>query len=433
MKDFLVDIFINSVHAAHPSVCLRQFLEMSLPRPSDGKLYILSCGKASAAVAAVLDGFFSRVENRSLCPETMLAVVPLGSKIKSGLVQIMEASHPFPDKGSVLAAQSALTLASSAGKGDIIWVILSGGASALWCAPVPVLTLQDKRALTKDLLKSGATIEEINCVRKHVSLIKGGGLLKLAYPASVITTAISDVVGDDPAVIGSGPTVVDDSSLAQARSIIDYYKIKIPSELHDFLQNPAHETLKQDTQSTIIQAVSSYHILASGQTMLDQATVLLEQKGYEVFSLGDRVTGEAREIALDHARLVKKMIRERERSFVLLSGGELTVSVTGTGRGGSNQEYALALAIALEGESDVSALIVDSDGIDGGDGGKDTPAGAYINSSTLQRATALKLCPATFLENNDSGSFFELLGDLIMTGMTETNVNDFRLIIYDIG
>ncbi len=434
MKDFLVEIFLSSVQVTHPSVCLKNFMDTAMPDASDGKLYILACGKASGAVAAVLENWFSDRQNKALGLGKAVAVTRHGFGERFSKVEVMEAGHPFPDKGSVEAASYALEIARKAGKDDLVWVILSGGASALWCAPGYGLSLAQKQSLTKGLLKSGATIHDINCVRRYVSEIKGGGLLEAAFPARVLTTAISDVVGDDIAVIGSGPTVYDRKKSRAVREVLQGFNIGIPPQLQEFLDRDENTEMVTGVEQPVWANNMTSHILASGQTMLEKAAILLENKGYRVISLGDGITGEARDIALDHAKKMKGLIKSNEDGkLALLSGGEVTVTVRGNGQGGSSQEYALALAIALGGQQGVCALVADSDGIDGGDGNPDDPAGAFIDSSTLARAARQELCPATFLENNDSGGFFKVLGDLVVTGSTQTNVNDFRLILYDGG
>ncbi len=427
MKQQLTEIFLSSVQAAHPSVCLQNYLSTRFPMPSKkGKLFILVCGKASGAMAQELDMFFEKSENMALRPAKIVAVTRYGFDKKMKWVELMEAAHPYPDDQSVKAASYALDIADKASKDDIIWVILSGGASALWCAPIDGLSLDEKQDLTKKLLKSGATINEINAVRRQFSKIKAGGLLRAAHPAQVVTTAISDVVGDDLDIIGSGPTVLPSGKQPDPIAILKRFKIDMPAQLEDYLTNAdGKESLTADT------VLQDYALLANGQTMLDAAQNILEGEGYEVIQLGDRVIGEARDVAVEHADLVRKMIKIKRDKFAILSGGEVTVTVKGTGKGGSNQEYALALAIALQGLKHVYALSADSDGIDGGEGKEDDPAGAFVEPMSLQRAADLKLNPKSFLQNNDSGGFFEQLEGLILTGSTQTNVNDFRLILYD--
>lgn len=342
-------------------------------------------------------------------------------------LSLMEASHPVPDTASEKAAQAAIALASSATSRDLVLFLISGGASALWVAPVDTITLPEKQTLTRALLRSGARIQEVNCVRKHISRIKGGRLAAYAGAASLVTLAISDTPGDEPETIGSGPTCPDPTTLADAKSIIAKYRIELPLSIAQALDDHANETPKPGDP---IFSNARYELVATGRDSLDAAGDLARSLGYEVIMLGDSLEGEAREVALSHAQLAQKCLAEGHRA-VILSGGELTVTVNGQGRGGPNQEYALALAMALNGQPGIAALAGDTDGSDGGVGAADDPAGAIIDSSTICRAASLNLVPATFLENNDSTGFFRQTGDLLICGPTGTNVNDFRAILVD--
>jgi hydroxypyruvate reductase len=306
-------------------------------------------------------------------------------------------------------------------------VLLSGGASANLIAPAVGITLEDKQATTRALLRSGANISEINCVRKHLSRIKGGRLARHAYPARLVTLAISDVPGDDPAVIGSGPTVPDPTTLADARAIVGKYRLDLPAAVTRALNDPKNESPKP---GEAIFAGSTYKILARPADALAAAEKRAQAAGYEPIVLGDRLQGEARKVAADHARLARELAAARRR-VAILSGGELTVTLRGQGRGGPNQEYALALAIALDGAAGVAALAADTDGTDGGGGRPDDPAGAFVDDSTLKRARAAGLDPAAFLADNDSTGFFNGIGDLFIPGPTFTNVTDFRAILVD--
>jgi hydroxypyruvate reductase len=308
-----------------------------------------------------------------------------------------------------------------------VLVLMSGGASALWTAPVAGVAFADKQALTKDLLRCGARISEINTVRRHISRIKGGKLAAAAGRAEVITLAISDVPGDEPAAIGSGPTVADPTTLADAREVLARYKITPAPAIAAALADPANETLKPGDP---VLARSRYEIVAAPKASLAAAQARLEAEGYRVVTLGDALEGEAREVAKEHARLALDAKARGERAAIL-SGGELTVTVTGTGSGGPNQEYALSLAIALDGAAGISGIAADTDGTDGGGGNPDDPAGALVLPDTLARARALQLNAATFLANNDSTGFFRAVGGLVDRGPTQTNVNDFRAILVD--
>ena len=340
---------------------------------------------------------------------------------------MIEAGHPVPDEAGASGAEQALKLADGAGKDEHLVVLLSGGASANWIAPAPGMSLAEKQAVTRALLRSGAHIGEINTVRKHLSRIKGGRLALRAYPARVATFAISDVPGDDPAVIGSGPTVPDPTTLADARDIVRRYGLDLPDAAVRALSDPANESPKPGEKFF---ADSTYCIVARPADALQAAKAAAEAAGYECLVLGDRLQGEARDIAAHHARLARELAAQGRR-VVILSGGELTVTLQGRGRGGPNQEYALALAFHLGGAQGVSALAADTDGTDGGSGRPDDPAGAFVDETTLERARGRGLDPAAFLADNDSTGFFNGIGDLFRPGPTFTNVTDFRAIIVD--
>jgi hydroxypyruvate reductase len=289
------------------------------------------------------------------------------------------------------------------------------------------LTFAEKQTVTRALLRSGANIGEMNTVRKHLSRIKGGRLTKRAQPARVITLSISDVPGDDPAVIGSGPTVPDPSTLADARAIVAKYKLELPEAVARVLNDPANESPKPNDP---IFANTDYKLIARPVDAFRAAEAAVRAAGYECILLGDRVEGEAREVAAAQAQRALALQKEG-RKAVILSGGELTVTIRGQGRGGPNQEYALALAAALNGAPRIAALAGDTDGTDGGGGSATDPAGAAVDATSLARAKALGLDPAAFLANNDSTGFFSKMGDLVETGPTCTNVNDFRAIVVD--
>jgi hydroxypyruvate reductase len=332
-----------------------------------------------------------------------------------------------PDAAGLAGAEQALELAASAREPDLVLVLLSGGASANWVAPALGLPFEEKQAITRGLLRSGASIAELNTVRKHLSRIKGGRLAAHAYPSPVVTLAISDVPGDDPAVIGSGPTVPDPSSLADARAILARHGIELPNAVERALSDPANETPKPGDP---IFAATKFQLVARPADVFRAAEAQVRAAGYECILLGDRLEGEARAVAAEHARLAIKLAREGRRA-VILSGGELTVTVRGSGRGGPNQEYVLAAASEIAGSGGLAVLAGDTDGTDGGTGSADDPAGAYADATTVERARALGLDPAAFLANNDSTEFFARLGDLLKPGPTWTNVNDFRAVLVD--
>jgi glycerate 2-kinase len=358
---------------------------------------------------------------------TGIAVARQGYGRPTQIIPVVEAGHPIPNAAGVEATERALALADSAGPDDLVLVLLSGGASANWIAPVEGLTLADKQAVTRALLRSGANIGEINAVRKHLSRIKGGRLAYRAQRARVVTLAISDVPGDDPAVIGSGPTVPDPTTLADARAIVARYRLDLPEVVTRALANPNNESPKPNDP---VFATTEFKLIARPADAFRAAEREARKLGYEPVLLGDRIEGEARDVAAEHAARALAL-QKQGRRVVILSGGELTVTIRGKGRGGPNQEYALALAMALDGAPGIAALAGDTDGTDGGAGSQDDPAGAVIDQTTLSRARSIGLDPAHFLSDNDSTGFFSRVGDLVDTGPTWTNVNDFRAIVVD--
>jgi hydroxypyruvate reductase len=388
---------------------------------------ILAAGKAAGAMAEVAERHY--VDQCGLGPNriTGLAVTRHGYGRPTRFVRHIEAGHPVPDAAGLGATLETLALADSAGRADLILALISGGASANWIAPAMGLSLAEKQRLTRALLASGASISEINTVRKHLSRIKGGHLAERAAPARLVAVGISDVPGDDPAVIGSGPTVADPTTLAEARAIVTRYRVAASAAVTRSLRDPANETPKPG-QSVF--AATSFALATTPAEVFRHAEGAVRRAGYDCVLLGTQIEGEAREVAVAHARLARELAAQGRRA-VILSGGELTVTVRGNGRGGPNQEYALALAIALEGTAGVAALAADTDGTDGGSGQPDDPAGAFIDAGTLARARRLGLDPADFLNDNNSTEFFAKLDDLLKPGPTFTNVNDFRAIVVD--
>ena len=420
---FLDSLFATAVAAAHPAAVLPRLL----PEPAQGRIVLLAAGKAAGSMAEVAETVY--LDDRRLAPErlTGIAVARHGYGRPTRTVEMVEAGHPIPDAAGFAAAERALALADGAGSDDLVLVLMSGGASANWIAPAAGISFADKQAVTRALLRSGAHIGEINTVRKHLSRIKAGRLARHAFPARLATIAISDVPGDDPAVIGSGPTVPDPSTLAQARAIVAKYRLDVPEAITRALADPANETPKPGDK---VFAATTFALAARPADALAAAETAAKAAGYDVVFLGDRVEGEAREVAAAHARLAREL-RAAGRRAVIMSGGELTVTIRGQGRGGPNQEYALALAIEIADIADIAALAGDTDGTDGGAGDATDPAGAIIDGDTVRRAKSLGLDPAAFLADNDSTSFFMRLGDLLQPGPTYTNVNDFRAIVVD--
>ena len=421
-RDHLRTLLEAAVRMASPSRCVPPALP---DMPATGRLIVLGAGKGAAAMVQAAERHY--LGNGGVDRLSGLAVTRYGFALDTQAIELLEAGHPVPDHMSFDAACRALDLAASATQDDLILVLLSGGASALWSAPAEGLSLEEKQTVTRGLLASGAPIGEFNCVRKHLSRIKGGRLARAAAPARLITLAISDVPGDDPSAIGSGPTVGDPTTLEDAMEILQDRGVPITAPVAAVLSDPANETPFPEDP---LFAGTEFRLVAKPADGLEAAADAARSLGYEPRVLGDALEGEARDLAHDHAALAIACKSRGER-VALLSAGEVTVTVSGDGRGGPNQEYALALAVALAGETGVAALAADTDGTDGGSGDADDPAGAFIDESTLARADERGLDPAKFLENNDSTGFFGVLEDLVITGPTRTNVNDFRAILID--
>lgn len=417
----LLRVLDGAIAAAHPRHCLEGHLP---PPPQGGRLIVLAAGKAGASMAAAADAYY-RGQGLTERDLVGLAVTRHGYGEPAGLIPVVEAGHPVPDREGVAATERTLALAQAAGADDLVLVLLSGGGSANWIAPAGRLTLEEKQGITRALLRSGANIQEINTVRKHLSRIKGGRLARLAAPARVLTLAISDVPHDDPAVIASGPTVPDPSTLEEARAIVARRGIVLPASASALLEDPASESPKPGDP---LFERAAYRIVARPADAVAAAAKVAAEAGYEPVVLGSDLEGEAREVALEQARLARDLAAEGRRAAVI-SGGELTVTVRGSGRGGPNQEFALALALALDGAPGIAALSADTDGTDGGGGAPTDPAGAVIDERTLERARAAGLDPAAHLADNDSTNFFDRLHDLVTPGPTRTNVNDCRIIL----
>jgi glycerate 2-kinase len=422
-RAFLTGLFDAAIAAVHPATCLSRFL----PPPPAGRLLMLAAGKAAGSMTEVAEHHY--LGGLGLAPERLdgVAVTRHGYGRPTRRVALVEAAHPVPDAAGRAAAARMLALADTATACDLALVLISGGASATLIAPAEGVSLAEKQAVTRALLRCGAAIGEINTVRKHLSSIKGGRLAARAQPARVVTLAISDVPGDDPTVIGSGPTVGDPTTLADARAVVERYQLTLPDAVVRALRDPANETPKP---GDAIFADSEFQIVARPADALRAAAERVRAEGYECVLLGDSVEGEARTVAAAHAALARELKAQNQRA-VILSGGELTVTIRGQGRGGPNQEYALALAIELDGMDGIAAIAGDTDGTDGGSGRADDPAGAIVDAQSAARARALGLDPALFLADNDSTGFFSRLGDLVRPGPTYTNVNDFRAILVD--
>ena len=414
--DRLQAIWKRAVAAVHAG----DATERALPElPAGDPFVVLALGKAAHAMA-------SRVE--SCAPDRVLGglvVTKDGHGGPLGKLPLLEAGHPVPDERSERAAREALRLAAATSAEQMLLVLLSGGTSALTTCPAPGLGLEDLARATEVLLACGADIHDINTVRKHLSDIKGGRLAAAAFPARTVTLAISDVPGNDPATIASGPTVGDPTTRQDALEILSKYGIKPPSSIAAKLASITAESPFPGDPKLIASEIT---ITATAAEALEAAMAYAKDQGREVVNLGDKVEGLASALASEHAKTFERerLIHSPGKEFVLISGGEATVALQGRGKGGPNQEYLLALAIALDGRPDVFAIAADTDGIDGAS----QAAGAFITPNTLTRATAQGLDPHAHLARNDAGGFFEQLGDLIITGPTCTNVNDFRAIAY---
>ncbi|MBO9575946.1 MAG: glycerate kinase [Sphingobium sp.] len=379
----------------------------ALPERPKGRVLVIAAGKGAVPMAQAVEAHWPDV--------TGIAVTRTGYGGPLKSIELIEARHPVPDEAGLQAAARCLALAESAGEDDLLLVLLSGGASALLAAPEPPLDLDGKKALTSALLKSGASIGEINCVRRHLSRIKGGRLAAAAFPAQVVTLAVSDVVGDVPTDIGSGPSVPDPTSIADAQAILVRYGIADPGGWSESVK-PGDARL----------ARSSFEVVVRPDDALAAAARYLEDNGYAPIVLDAEATGEAREVARTHAEAAMRA-RGVGNPAALLSGGELTVTVTGTGSGGPNQEYALALAVELRGIAGVAALAADTDGVDG----NCDVAGAYIDGDTALELTDASVDPAEALADNDAGGALGEIGNLFVPGPTLTNVNDLRIILVD--
>lgn len=407
-------LFDAAVAAAQPALCLAQHL----PEPPKGRTVVIGAGKASAAMARALEDSWSG-------PLEGLVVTRYGYEVPCQRIEVMQAAHPVPDAASQMAAQRMLARVQGLSPDDLVLALVSGGGSALMVAPGAGLTLADKQAVNAALLASGANISEMNTVRRHLSGIKGGRLAAACHPARLVTLLISDVPGDQPRDIASGPTVADATTCQDALDILQRYKIALTPAMQALLNSPQGESIKPDDARLAQHAV---RMITAPQIALEAAAALARQAGYAAYILSDRIEGEARDVGKVMAALAQQ-VAGRGQPFktpcVLLSGGETTVTVRGSGRGGRNVEFLLSLALALGDTPGVYALAGDTDGVDGAE----EVAGAICSPDTLARAWALGMNPRRYLDNNDAHAFFQALGDGVVTGPTLTNVNDFRAIL----
>ncbi|MBG6210344.1 hydroxypyruvate reductase [Labrenzia sp. EL_126] len=407
----LRQLFQRAVEVADPMKSLAAFL----PEKPDGRVVVVGAGKASARMAEAVEDVWGPCEG--------LVITRYGYGRPCQGVEIVEAAHPVPDEAGLVATRRMLDLVGSLEDNDFVLALISGGASALLIAPAGEILLSEKQDVNQKLLNSGAPIGQMNTVRKHLSAVKGGQLAAAASPARMLALLLSDVPGDDPAEIGSGPTVGDASTSEDAKAILERWKIDVPASVRDVLNKT---TGVLPPQSPELSGVTNTIFAAPSQS-LEAAREMAEAAGCEVEILGDALEGEAREVARAHAELALARQKDRsgsERPLVLLSGGELTVTRNGNGVGGPNAEYALALALALQGTKDIHAIACDTDGVDGAA----EVAGAVIGPDTVAKAEAAGVSAADALADNDAHTFFEKINDQVVTGPTLTNVNDFRAI-----
>jgi glycerate 2-kinase len=413
-RALLRDMFDAAIASAQPAKCI----PAHLPAPPRGRLIVIGAGKASAAMASAVEQHWSG-------PLSGLVVTRYGYAVPCERIEIVESAHPVPDAAGLGAARRMLERVQALTEEDLVLCLFSGGGSALLPLPAAGLTLDLKQAMSRALLTSGATISEMNCVRRHLSAIKGGRLGAACWPAQVLTLLISDVPGDRPIDIASGPTVADPTSCADALRILIRYGIDIPPAVRELLESGRGESVKPGDPRL---GRADVRLVATPQMALEAAAAVARAAGIAAHILGDAIEGEARDVGTVFAAIARQ-IAERAEPFrppcVLLSGGETTVTVRGNGRGGRNVEYLLSLAIALDGHPRIHALAGDTDGVDG----QEEIAGACISPDTLARAWARGLRPQDMLSNNDAHSFFTALDDAVITGPTLTNVNDFRAIL----
>ncbi|WP_458762375.1 glycerate kinase type-2 family protein [Cupriavidus basilensis] len=413
-RALLRDLFDTAVAAVSASHCLPP----QLPRPPKGRTVVIGAGKAAAAMAQAVEAHWQGEISG-------LVVTRYGHGAPCQRIEVVEAAHPVPDEAGQRAAQRMVALVKGLTADDLVLCLISGGGSALLAAPADGITLADKQAVNRALLKSGANIGEMNCVRKHLSALKGGRLALHCAPARVETLLISDIPGDDPTLIASGPTLPDATTCADALAVIAKYGIEVPANVRAHLESAAGETPKPgDARFDGHRSVT----LATAQQSLEAAAARSRELGIEAHILSDSIEGESRDVALVHAAIARQVAQHGQpfrKPCVILSGGETTVTVRGNGRGGRNAEFLLALAVALDGLPGVHAIACDTDGIDG----SEDNAGALLAPDTLTRAEARGLSARAHLGNNDGYGFFAGLDDLIVTGPTRTNVNDFRAIL----
>jgi len=419
-RELLLKMFEAAVEAAQPEHCVPPHLPLHLLQatPNPGRVLVIGAGKASPAMARALERHWPG-------PLSGLVVTRYGYAVPCERIEIVEAAHPVPDAAGLAAAERMMALVRGLGPEDTVICLVSGGGSSLLPLPLDGITLEDKQLVNRALLASGATIGEMNCVRRHLSGIKGGRLAAACHPARVVTLLISDVPGDDPCDIASGPTVGDPSTCADALAIVKRYGIALPAHVRAVLESGAGESVKPDDPRL---AGCETRMIATPQMALEAAAAVAREAGIAPHILGDAIEGEARDVGKVMAGIARQVARHGQPfapPCVLLSGGETTVTVRGSGRGGRNVEFLLALGLALDGRPGIHALAGDTDGVDG----QEEVAGALLAPDTLARAWARGIRPADALQDNDGHGFFGALGDAVVTGPTLTNVNDFRAVL----
>jgi glycerate 2-kinase len=419
--ELLNELFHTALAVASPSRRMPEFLAEAAGM-TRGRVIVVGAGKASAAMAKAVEEHWPGRKSQL----SGLVITRYGHAVPCKYIEIVEAAHPVPDAAGRDAARRLLTeTVAGLSEDDLVLCLISGGGSALLALPAEGITLEDKQVLSRELLNSGATIAEINCVRKHLSAIKGGRLALACRPARMMTLLISDVPGDDPSVIASGPTLPDATTCADALAVLEKFKIPVSPAILDYLLTGHGETPKPGNPAF---AGDIARLVATPQMALEAAAARARELGWPAYILSDAIEGEARDVGLVHAALAKQVAAHNQpfsAPCVILSGGETTVTVRGKGRGGRNVEFLLAMAVALKGHPRIYALAADTDGVDGAE----EIAGAMISPDTLVRARAAGLLPAAALADNDGHGFFQALGDSLVTGPTLTNVNDFRAIL----
>ena len=412
---FLRHLFETAVEHGSPGQCLPPYLESI----AKNHVHVIGAGKASASMAKVIEEHFQGGVSGTV-------ITRYGHRVPCHHIEVIEAAHPIPDRCGIEATEQIIRSASHLNEKIQVLCVISGGASALMTLPHESIRFDQKKQIHRQLILSGASIQEINCVRKHLSAVKGGRLMEYIHPASALTLCISDVAGNDPAVIGSGPTVADPTTCRDALKILNAYEIQIQPSIDELLRSNQLETPKPN--NPIFQH-SKVEIIADAARCLSACAREANKSGVEAIIWNDSLEGDTNQAAKDHVKFLRETVRKRSNStpFVILSGGETTVNVKGSGKGGPNTQFVLALALELENLDGICAIACDTDGIDG----SEDNAGAMIHKETFEKSRTKNLTPQLFLNTNDSYNFFSLIGDLVITGPTLTNVNDFRAIYCD--